>query len=231
MLELPNAQTRTYRSTAVGDNQGGGIGSMALQGTRIRGVSVDNPSGSWVKLTWPSANDAWIPPFTLGWSITLVPSQLEVAAQYVGGPTGQSTSTAGMPITVYLSELPVPNSPGSPFVTPGEKIQSALLTIAAVPTEASVLFIPAAAGKSIRVFYASLTQDQISPADGAGQVYLVDTSLTVYLPKMAVSRTAPFVAFPYPAPVDLPPGEGLAAYARSGLGAVLVQVAAAYVYV
>lgn len=118
MLEQPGTQFRIYRSTAVDDNQGGGIGAMTLPGTRIRGVIVDNPSGSWVKLDGIGLGfQPYIAPYTLAWSVSLLPSVNELSAAYVDGPTGQVSTSAGAPLVVYVFESQVPSSPGSNFQT------------------------------------------------------------------------------------------------------------------
>lgn len=116
MLERPNTAFRIYRSPTVGDNQAGGIGAMRLAGSRIRGVVVDNPSGAWVKLDGPGLGfQPYIAPYTLAWSISLLPSVDELSATYVVGPTGQPLNLSGAPIVVYLFEAQVPSSAGSSF--------------------------------------------------------------------------------------------------------------------
>lgn len=118
MIERPNTQYRIYRSLAVGDNQGGGIGAMTLPGTRIRGVIVDNPSGSWIQLDGVGLGfQPYIPPYTMAWSVSLLPSVSELSAAYVAGPIGQSSSLAGAPVVIYVFESQVPSSPGSSFAT------------------------------------------------------------------------------------------------------------------
>src|SRR5450759_2466133 len=120
MQERPNTQYRIFRSLAVGDDRGGGIGAMTLPGTRIRGVIVDNPSGSWVQLDGVGLGFLpFIAPYTMAWSVSLLPSVTELSAKYVAGPIGEASEIAGAPVVVYLFEAQVPSSPGSVFLTPG----------------------------------------------------------------------------------------------------------------
>jgi hypothetical protein len=119
VIERPNTQFRIFRSKAVGDNQAGGIGAMTLPGTRIRGVIVDNPSGSWVMLDGVGLGfQPFIAPYTLAWSVSVLPSIAELSAAYVAGPIGQPSSSAGAPMVVYVFEAQVPSSGGSAFIQP-----------------------------------------------------------------------------------------------------------------
>ena len=107
----PPTLQRIYFSKAVGDNQSGGIGGME-PGFLIRGVTVDNPSGSWVLL---QPTNQFIAPFTFGWSSTLLPGSQVISASYVIGPTGQAISTFGQPavstsIQIRLRIVPVASS-------------------------------------------------------------------------------------------------------------------------
>lgn len=145
MIERPDIQSRIYRSTGVGDNAGGGIGAMSLPGTRIRGVIVDNPSGSWVRLDGIGLGfQPFIAPYTLAWSVSLLPSVTELSAIYTVGPTGQTSAATGSPMVVYVFEAQVPSSGGSTFdplisdtaqvsLDIGGEAGSAVRTVATIP--------------------------------------------------------------------------------------------------
>jgi hypothetical protein len=175
MLERPGTQFRIYRSATVGDNQAGGIGAMTLPGTRIRGVIVDNPSGSWVKLDGVGLGfQPYVAPYTLAWSVSLLPSVTELSAAYVDGPTGQSSSNAGAPLVVYLFEAQVPSSPGSAFVTPAPETLSTYNAWWATPTAAAYILVPGVPNQRIRL-YALTAVPSILPATGC-----LDTPWEVY---------------------------------------------------
>lgn len=175
MLERPATQFQIFRSVAVGDNQGGGIGAMQLAGSRIRGVIVDNPSGSWVKLDGPGLGfQPYIAPYTLAWSVSVLPSIQELSAAYVTGPTGQPSSTAGAPIVVYLFESQVPSSGGSQFVAQTGTTQIATQTVTLSPAVVAIAdLIVAPPNQRIRITYAELSYATMTrSADMAVQLAL-----------------------------------------------------------
>jgi hypothetical protein len=125
MLERPATQHRVFRSPTVGDNNAGGIGAMTPRIRLQASVLVDNPSGSWVKLFGTGLDfEPFVAPYTLAWSVSLLPSVLEIGAAYVVGPTGQPMSTAGSPLVVYLFEEQVPSSGGTPFIDSQPEVTS-----------------------------------------------------------------------------------------------------------
>lgn len=233
MQERPNTQYRIFRSAAVGDDQGGGIGAMTLPGTRIRGVIVDNPSGSWVILDGVGlAFQPYIAPYTLAWSVSLLPSVSELSARYVDGPTGQPSSTAGAPLVVYLFEAQVPSSAGSAFVVPAPTAESSVTSVTATPTVAGAPLLAGVSGRALRIYSVSCCQDMITgPNDSDAFVQLQDQSGVVDLGLIGVSREAPFAALPLVSPIDLPSGWGLFSYSRSAFGAVVLNVTTTYAYV
>lgn len=167
MLERPSTQFRIFRSLTVGDNQAGGIGSMTLPGTRIRGIKVDNPSGSWVMLDGIGmAYQPFIQPYTLAWADSPLPSLAELKATYVTGPTGQPVSIAGQPLVVYLFEEQVPSSGGSQFVTSTPEELSITVTITALSiAQVTPILGPPPAGQRYRLFGAKLNEAEAPSAD------------------------------------------------------------------
>jgi hypothetical protein len=207
MLEQPNTQFAIYRSPTVGDNQAGGISAMQLPGTRIRGVIVDNPSGSWVKLSGTGLGfEPFIPPYTLAWSVSLLPSVLEIAASYVVGPTGQASSTAGAPLVVYLFEAQVPSSGGSAFIDSQAEQSTAWAIFTAGQTVANQVLIPAVADKRIRLTYVAAKHT----SDDSVNFVFMNLASTVFAGNIGLTPARRFddVAFPHGG-FDLPVGDGL----------------------
>jgi hypothetical protein len=158
MLERPNTQFAIFRSPTVGDNQAGGISAMRLPGSRIRGVIVDNPSGSWVKLDGIGLGfQPYIQPYTLAWSVSVLPSIDELSASYVPGPIGQPSTNAGSPLVVYVFEAQVPSSGGSTFQP--QTTEQSIATVSYVATSGTVtaVHIPAVANQRIRLISLKLT--------------------------------------------------------------------------
>ena len=199
MLEQPGTQFRIYRSAAVGDNQGGGIGAMMLPGTRIRGVIVDNPSGSWVKLDGVGLGfQPYIAPYTMAWSVSLLPSVTELSAVYVDGPIGQSSSNTGAPLVVYLFETQVPSSPGSAFVVSSApvRVYDNVSTSATPYATLSVQVVAApGVGKRIRILALYIA---VRTAGGYIYGYLHDGITPSVLPFAALSGTAYSPVIPAP---------------------------------
>jgi hypothetical protein len=211
MLERPNTQYRIYRSLAVGDNQGGGIGAMTLPGTRIRGVIVDNPSGSWVQLDGVGLGfQPYVAPYTMAWSVSLLPSVNELSAKYVAGPIGQVSFLAGAPVVVYVFENQVPSSAGSTFLTPstpdqtfwkvGGGIAKGVVSAGQIPT-----------GSALKTVALSGTTATGGGAQGLMYVRITDgvSTPTVLLGTVVVAGVCPSPVLVYPEPF-MPPTLSLA---------------------
>lgn len=143
----------TFRSVAVGDNQGGGIAAMQ-EGFLIRGVVIDNPSGSWVVLK-PTLQ--YIPPYTFGWSTNIVPGQQVMGAAYIDGPVGnQPSSKAGLPVVIYLYDIQVGNQAGYTFVdtNPDTLLLNGVVTATLAGSQPTLLTPPS--GKRIRLLSANI---------------------------------------------------------------------------
>lgn len=249
MLERPNTQFAIYRSPTVGDNQSGGISAMVLAGTRIRGVIVDNPSGSWVKLSGTGLGfEPYIAPYTLAWSVSLLPSVLEIGASYVTGPTGQPASTAGSPIVVYLFEAQVPSSGGSQFVVPApDTVAPAASTIIAVSTGgiAGVEYEPAiVATRRMRLFSVQVGYHFGVLGGGNPNHYCLDSPVyvdvrpktgaaapTLWIGTIALDAEHPQDSLQYPNGFDLELGDHLLVDAISLYGQVPVVVTPIYALV
>jgi len=98
----------TFPVAAVGTQH---LGLTLPANRQIRGVSIDNPSGSWLLVT--TTGDT-VPPYTLGWSRFLNPPALTVGIRFINSPTGTLSNPIldGGPIVVTLDTNPQPNSTG-----------------------------------------------------------------------------------------------------------------------
>lgn len=95
--------------TVVGTDR---LDTMLLGGQQIRGVQVDNPSGSWLYL--PEIQE-YVPPYVLGWARNIRNAVLKLSFKFVDGPSGQlSTRAGGLPLA-DIYDTNIPDSEGVPF--------------------------------------------------------------------------------------------------------------------
>lgn len=88
--------------------------------TQVAGVRVDNPSGSWLRLA--QVVD-YVPPYTLGWSRTIIPAVLSLDILWTDSPSGTPSALTGLAATVTLYDTPQPNSQG--YASGATEIQTA----------------------------------------------------------------------------------------------------------
>lgn len=77
---------------------------------QIAGVTVDNPSGSWLRI---SPVEDYVPPYTMGWARTLSPASLSVNVRWTDSPSGTPSSQIGYPAIVTVYDTPIPYSDGA----------------------------------------------------------------------------------------------------------------------
>lgn len=77
---------------------------------QIAGITVDNPSGSWLLIP----NIGNIPPYTMGWATSPVPTVMVIDVLFSESPSGSPSTLTGQPITVTISDDPVGESNGLP---------------------------------------------------------------------------------------------------------------------
>lgn len=87
------------------------VGATIAANTQIGGMQVDNPSGSWLHV---EVVDQYVPPFTLGWQLILLPTQLAVTIRFTNSPSGTPSKLTGSPVVVTLSDMPLGQSQGFP---------------------------------------------------------------------------------------------------------------------
>lgn len=130
--------------------------SVALSNAAgIRGIQVDNPSGSWLYVV---SEQVYIPPYTIGWGLPLSYSQTSITINAVNGPAGQISTSAGDPWTLTLFDEEVDQSAGAQYqFTTGFASTIALvgfslnLLSSNTYTQTNVQLIAPVAGKRIRL--------------------------------------------------------------------------------
>lgn len=187
-------------------------------GTPIRGVVIDNPTGGWLYLV---SENQWIPPYTNGWSMPLTYEQTSVNVEYRNvGPAGQISTQQGTtdsPWRLELNSEVVDADAGGPtsnFVeqfTPVLRAQSN----AVFRTNTGLInttLIAAVPNKRIRL----LTLEAMPFNNLAGAVAFVGSTYITYL-DINGAAVADFFLSPYnpnpnriwPVGVDLPTGSQL----------------------
>lgn len=84
----------------------------AGNGWQIAGITIDNPSGSWLHVG--GAVNAYVPPYTLGWTAPVSPTQWNVTVRFTDSPSGSVSDLVGDPVTVRLHDYAVPSFAGNP---------------------------------------------------------------------------------------------------------------------
>lgn len=221
---------RTRFTAAPGDD----LRAISLPGSFIRGVEIDNPSGSWL---YVPAFETFIAPYTLGWSTSLPhdASSIDILAQ--DGPAGQISTAQGSPIVVYLTDTSIGSNSGSPdpgagFIAGFTPTLVASIT-QQVPTFAGLAttIVPGVAGRRIRVL--SLTASVFISSIGLGVgdssigFAVQDTFATVTIVVGAVHRLSPYISN-YPGGIDLPIDAGIDLSASVAFAAEVLNLSITY---
>ncbi len=104
----------TFVSNAVGDSR---LSSMS-PGFPIRGIRIDNYSGSWLTIR-AGPYTYYLAPYVFNWQTQLTPSAINVTVEYSAAPNPSLpvSTTEGQPARVDLFEDLVLPFPGVPFLT------------------------------------------------------------------------------------------------------------------
>ena len=149
--------------------------SLVLGYQQIRGVIVDNPSGSWLYM--PEIT-GYCPPYTKAWSIDVNPTVASISFLFRDGPAGQVSTLQGDPIQVTLFDTPVGNSPG---IASGGGFIEAFTPVLLAETQLTTsiggttgVMLAAVTNKRYRVLTATLvyTEDTLTPRDSGQSVVL-----------------------------------------------------------
>lgn len=122
---------------------------------KVAGIRIDNPSGSWlfVDIIGMQLQNQFVPPYTIGWQSDPPYPVPEISVSFVDGPAGQISTQAGDPITIWVYNRPIGNSPGHPFITEFTPNFANIMAATDVPlsTGLSGNLIPGTAGRRIRL--------------------------------------------------------------------------------
>lgn len=184
---------------------------------QIAGVSVDNPSGSWLRI--PNIGD--IPPYVLGWSMPINPKAASIDVLFVASPSGTPSELVGNPVTVTISNMPLPANPGAPSgaVQAQSPVGAALqLATLAGPSaneagSTTVLVTPGVGKRIIPVqFVASLIANgnpTPEPYFGVISIRVVSGTGVTLLPLIAISPEAPESTKDFPIGTKLAVGDSV----------------------
>ena len=145
---------------APGGNLTNWTPGFSTSGSPIRGLKVDNTSGSWLSIIVPSLPVQYIAPYTLAWSMTLLTPLSNITINS-GGPPNSISTLAGTNVTVYAYTDSVGDSAGSQYYTPNaepiRKLFFAQINFdqQAVPFGAGpvpVVIFPINSGRTIRIY-------------------------------------------------------------------------------
>ena len=135
---------------------------LALQAGHIGGIYIDNPSGSWLRVT---GIERFVPPYCEAWSAPVVPTQTSISVLFVASPSGTPSLNVGGPTLVRLADAPYPDSPG--YASGAETYQQPRIaeiqqvgdTINVTETYTATTLIPDTPGEQIipRKFYCAAT--------------------------------------------------------------------------
>lgn len=108
---------RVERSTPVGTD----LVAVGLPSGHVRGVAVDNPSGSWLRITDFGGTDLAIPPYTMGWTSPIWPAAAAVSLRFVDSPSGTPSTQIGTVVTLAVTDEEIPGNPGYASGAQGEQ--------------------------------------------------------------------------------------------------------------
>jgi hypothetical protein len=183
-------------------------------GTPIRGIVVDNPSGSWLYI---SSEQQWVPPYTNGWSMPLTYDQTAITVDAQNqGPAGQVSTTQGSNWSLTLDSEPTDVNSGGPtsqFIdqfTPQIKVSST----GVVPLSTGLTISPLVAGvanKRIRIWSLETAQIFVTGEfEGVLTAGWVDDGTTPYVIHSGISNfQMPTSVVTYPRGFDLEIGSPL----------------------
>lgn len=123
-----------------------------LPGFRILGLTVDNPTGSWINVISNNGKYNWyIPPYTTQFSKSLDPSVISLQLISGDGPAGKLGTTAGTSWTATVYSFTVGDSDGFPIVL-GDK--PPIKWFNTVPVADGTIFtvVTPPSGQALRIF-------------------------------------------------------------------------------
>ena len=180
---------------------------FSLGGSPIRGIKVDNTSGSWLNIQIPGLPVQYIPPYTLAWSMTLL-TPLNNVTILSGGPFGSISTNSGSNVSVYAYDQSQGDSNGNTYYTPvAEPSKTFLQLFMAGIGPITSITMPALLPlplKSYRIYLVSFSNEDSYPTTSPGMT-INDT--LVPFGHVVLTPAEPSITI-YP-DVTLAPGRGV----------------------
>jgi hypothetical protein len=134
---------------------------FATGGSPIRGLKVDNTSGSWLGVQVVGLPTQYIPPYTLGWAMTFT-TPLSNVTITSGGPPSSISTNSGSNVSVYAYSSEIAGTSGNTYYTP--TTNPSILSIntglgLAVSGHSAGALLPALPNKSYRLYNWSMNID------------------------------------------------------------------------
>jgi len=131
--------------------------AISLPTGPMRGIEIDNPSGSWLYI--PSL-ETFVPPYIVGWSYSFPydVTAIDIIANQ-DGPAGQPSTSDGDPVIVFLTDESIATSEGTP--APGKEVRPLTTPVLNLYSEievpyanSTITLISAASvlGKMVRIY-------------------------------------------------------------------------------
>jgi hypothetical protein len=110
---------------------------MLPNGNVMRGITIDNPSGTWLYVV---SERAYVPPYTLGWATALQYSAASITVKSADGPSGQISTLQGDPWSLTLDEDETSASAGVPAPNKGfiENFTPVLYAATSIPQRLNI---------------------------------------------------------------------------------------------
>lgn len=202
-----------------------GIGLVTGYST---GIEIDNQSGSWLYI--PTL-EAFVPPFTIGWSLSFPYAVASVDVLAQDGPAGQLSTSEGTGVTVYLSDANVGASAGVPdlssrgaaaspdygsaFIDQSVEPQAVVTQATQCIESAATVIVPVAAvaNRRVRIYEISFGYAEDfgtdQPMDGTVKAFPNGTGIGPIFCVGIINPSHPIERITFDPPHNLDVGEGL----------------------
>jgi hypothetical protein len=209
---------------------GTGKKSWTLSGDyQIAGVTVDNPSGSWL---WIPADNTFVPPYTLGFAHSFAPTLSRIDILFANGPSGQLSTIEGDAPTAQIYDLPVAesagvqSSTGASFVDTTARllVQQTLAINVKFSGGTNIMTIVPGTGKRVRIF--TIVANSFT-SDSPVLIDVLDTTSAVYL-EITLSPELPTVNLTFTDGLDLPVSEQMIMQAVSSWADSVISATVTY---
>lgn len=224
-----------------------GIGLVTGYST---GIEIDNQSGSWLYI--PTL-ETFVPPFTIGWSLSFPYAVASVDVLAQDGPAGQISTSEGTGVTVYLSDARVGASAGVPDLSSrgaaaspdygsafiDQSVEPATAVIqatTAIESAATVIFpVAGIANRRVRLYEISISYavdaGTNEPMDGSVKAFPNGDGPSDIFAVGIIDPAHPIERLTFAPPHNLPVGEGLQIDLYASWVNVIVDTTVRYRYV